>query len=213
LFVKNKNNIEEISQFLTIKKNNTLLINQVDEEIGSFYELAIKEISKDIDIKISFNKDKINPDETSELFQEEKIYLYHLTSSKQIEEIAKKHYRKIIVSDYKNFKRFQKNFQTVNGYDYEKDIAYFFKNIYKINEQELINYCISHPYFTMSEATKYKVNKSSYLADSNINGANNSILDIRKSIFSLKRSQTDIKKLFMMLKNEVKYKKFNFLVS
>ena len=42
----------------------------------------------------------------------------------------------------------------------EKDIVYFFKNIYKINELELINYCISHPYFTMSEATKYKINKS-----------------------------------------------------
>ena len=210
--MENKNNIEKIKQFLSIKKNDTILINQVDEEIGSFYELVIKEISKEIDIKISFNTDKIDPDETSDLFQEEKIYLYHLTNSKQIEEIAKKHCKKIIVSDYKNFKKFQKNFQTINGYDYEKDIVYFFKNIYKINEQELINYCISHPYFTMSEATKYKVNKSSYLADSNINGANNSILDIRKSIFSLKRSQIDIKKLFMMLKNEVKYKKLNFLV-
>lgn len=208
----NKQNIEKIRQFLTSKRNNTLLINQVNEEIGCFYELAIKEISNEIGIKIDFNTDIINSDETSDLFKEERIYLYHLTNSKQIEDIAKKNYRKIIISDYKNFKKFQKDFQTVNGYDYEKDIVYFFKNIYKINEQELINYCISHPYFTMSEATKYKINKSSYLADSSINGTNNFILDIRKSIFSLKRSQIDIKNLFMMLKNEVKYKKFNFLV-
>ena len=210
--MENKNNIEKIRQFLSIKKNNSLLINQVDEEIGSFYELAIKEISKEIGIKINFNTNIINPDETSDLFQEEKIYLYRLTNSKQIEGIAKENYRKIIISDYKNFKKFQKNLQTVNGYDYEKDIFYFFKNIYKINEQELINYCISHPYFTMSEATKYKINKSSYLADSSINDTNNSILDIRKSIYSLKRSHIDIKKLFIMLKNEVKYKKLNFLV-
>ena len=146
--MENKNNIEKIKQFLSNRKNDTLLINQVDEEIGSFYELAIEEMSKEIDIKICFNTDIIN----------------------------------------------------------------FFKNIYKINQQELINYCISHPYFTMSEATKYKMNKSSYLADSSINSTNNFILDIRKSIFGLKRSQIDIKKLFMMLKNEVKYKKFNFLV-
>ena len=210
--MENKNNIEKIKQFLFIKKDDTLLINQVDEEIGSFYELAIKEISKEIGIKISFNTDIIDPDETSDLFQEEKIYLYYLTNSKQIEGIAKKNNRKIIISDYKNFKKFQKKLQTVSGYDYEKDIVYFFKNIYKINEQELINYCISHPYFTMSETTKYKMNKSSYLADSTINSTNNFILDIRKSIFGLKRSQIDIKKLFMMLKNEVKYKKFNFLV-
>ena len=210
--MKNKQNIEKIRQFLTSKGNNTLLINQVNEEIGCFYELAIKEISKEIDIKINFNTNIINPDETSDLFQEEKIYLYRLTNSKQIEGIAKENYRKIIISDYKNFKKFQKNLQTVNGYEYEKDIVYFFKSIYKINEQELINYCISHPYFTMSEATKYKINKSSYLADSSINGTNNSILDIRKSIYSLKRSHIDIKKLFIMLKNEVKYKKLNFLV-
>ena len=210
--VENKNNIEKIKQFLSIKNNDTILINQVDEEIGSFYELVIKEISKEIDIKISFNTDKIDPGETSDLFQEEKIYLYHLTNSKQIEGIAKENYRKIIISDYKNFKKFQKKLQTINGYDYEKDIVYFFKNIYKINQQELINYCISHPYFTMSEATKYKINKSSYLADSSINSTNNFILDTRKNIFSLKRSQIDIKKLFIMLKNEVKYKKLNFLV-
>ena len=210
--MENKNNIEKIKQFLSVKKNSALLINQVNEEIGSFYELAIKEISKENDIKISFNTDKINPDKTSDLFQEERIYLYHLTNSKHIEEIAKKNYRKIIISDYKNFKKFQKEFQTINGYDYEKDMVYFFKNIYKINEQELINYCISHPYFTMSETTKYKINESSYLADSSIDSTNNFILDIRKSIFNLKRSQIDIKKLFMMLKNEVKYKKLNFLV-
>ena len=210
--MENKNNIEKIKQFLSIKKNSALLINQVNEEIGSFYELAIKEISKESDSKISFNTDIINPDEISDLFQEERIYLYHLTNSKHIEEIAKKDYRKIIFSDYKNFKKFQKKFQTINGYDYEKDIVYFFKNIYKINQQELINYCTLHPYFIMSEATKYKINKSSYLADSSINNTNNFILDTRKSIFSLKRSQIDIKKLFMMLKNEVKYKKFNFLV-
>ena len=78
--MENKNNIEKIKQFLSIKKNDTLLINQVDEEIGCFYELAIKEMSKEIDIKISFNTDIINLDETSDLFQEEKIYLYRLTN-------------------------------------------------------------------------------------------------------------------------------------
>ena len=64
----------------------------------------------------------------------------------------------------------------------------------------------------MSETTKYKINETSYLADSSIDSTNNFILDIRKSVFNLKRTQIDIKKLFMMLKNEVKYKKLNFLV-
>ncbi len=210
--MENKINIEKIRQFLSSRKDNTLLINQVNEEIGCFYELAIKEIARVINIKISFNTDIINSYETSDLFREERIYLYHLTNSRQIEEIAQKNYRKIIISDYKNFKKFQKKFQTINGYDYEKDLTYFFSNIFKIDEQELINYCISHPYFTMSEVTKYKINKSGYSAHSSINGTNNFVLDIRKSIFSLKRSQIDIKKLFMILKNEVKYKKLNFLV-
>ena len=62
---------------------------------------------------------------------------------------------------------------------------------------------MSLPYFTLSEATKYKVNKSGYITDANKKGLNNFILEIRKDIFKFKKSQIDIKKLFSKIKNEV----------
>ena len=77
--------------------------------------------------------------------------------------------QKIIITDYKNFKKYQNKFLVINGYQYERDIIYFLKNIYNISDESLINYCLSLPYFTVSEATKYKVNKSGYITDAKSN--------------------------------------------
>ena len=63
----------------------------------------------------------------------------------------------------------------------------------------------------LSEATKYKVNKSGYITDAKNKALNNLILEIRKDIFSLRKSKIDIKELFSKIKNEAMYKKFNFL--
>ena len=64
----------------------------------------------------------------------------------------------------------------------------------------------------LSEATKYKVNKSGYIADAKNKSINNFILEIRKDIFNLKKSRVDIKRLFSKIKIESIYKKFNFLI-
>ena len=44
----------------------------------------------------------------------------------------KKNYQKIIFSDYKNYKKYQKKFLVINGYNYEKDIIYFLKKFMKL---------------------------------------------------------------------------------
>mgnify|MGYP007000044392 len=80
-----------------------------------------------------------------------------------------------------------------------------------IQNEELISYCLSHPYFTLSELSKYKVNKSNYSAYPIKSDTHNFILQIRKEIFMSKKTNTNIKELFNKLKNEVKYKKFSFL--
>ena len=43
-------------------------------------------------------------------FKKKKNFAYHLTNSKQIDELLKNQYQKIIFTDYKNFKVYQKNF-------------------------------------------------------------------------------------------------------
>jgi len=212
LNVMNKNNIEIIKYFFSTNEERTLLINQINEEIGCFYELAVKEIASIYEVKLDKITDFEYSNSSDDLFQERKILLCHSTSSKQIEELSKNDFQKIIISDYKNFKKYQKKFLVINGYQNEKDIIYFLKNIYNIKDESLINYCISSPHFTLSEATKYKVNKSGYIADVKNKGINNFILEIRKDIFNLKKSQIDIKKLFSKIKIESMYKKFNFLI-
>ena len=211
LFAMN-NNIEIIKHFFSSNKNKTLLVNQVSEDIGCFYELLMEEISSIYKIKLEKLSDTNYSNTSNDLFQETKVLLCHLTNSKQIDDLSKSDYQKIIISDYKNFRKYQEKFLVVNGYQYEKDIIYFLKNIYKINDENLINYCMSLPYFTLSEATKYKVNKFGYITDANSKGLDNFILEIRKDIFKLKKSQIDIKKLYSKIKSEVVYKKFNFLI-
>ena len=207
----NKNNIEIIKYFFSSDEYKTLLINQVSENIGCFYELLLNEISYSYKVKIEKVSSNSYFSTSSDLFQERKILLCHLTSSKQIDDLSKNEYQKIIISDYKNFKKYQKKFLVINGYQYERDIIYFLKNIYNINDEDLVNYCVSLPYFTLSEALKYKVNQSGYIADAKIKSLNNFILEIRKDIFSLRKSKIDIKKLFSKIKDEAMYKKFNFL--
>ena len=211
LFAMN-NNIEIIKHFFSSNKNKTLLVNQVSEDIGCFYELLMEEISSIYKIKLEKLSDTNYSNTSNDLFQETKVLLCHLNNSKQIDDLSKSDYQKIIISDYKNFRKYQEKFLVVNGYQYEKDIIYFLKNIYKINDENLINYCMSLPYFTLSEATKYKVNKFGYITDANSKGLDNFILEIRKDIFKLKKSQIDIKKLYSKIKSEVVYKKFNFLI-
>ena len=207
----NKNNIEIIKYFFSSDEYKTLLINQVSEDIGLFYEIILDEMSPNYKVRIDKQPNVGYSNNSDDLFQERKITLCYLTNSKQIEDLSKNEYQKIIISDYKNFKKYQKKFLVINGYQYERDIIYFLKNIYNINDEDLVNYCVSLPYFTLSEALKYKVNQSGYIADAKIKSLNNFILEIRKDIFSLRKSKIDIKKLFTKIKDEAMYKKFNFL--
>ena len=212
LFAMNKNNIEIIKHFFSSEENKTLLINQVSEEIGCFYEFMLRAISSNYNVKLNKFTDVGYSKTSNDLFQERKVLICYLTHSKQIDDLTKNDDQKIIISDYKNFKKYQKKFLVINGYQYEKDMNYFLNSIYNISDENLINYCIAHPYFTLSEVTKYKANKSGYLTDIKSKVSNNFILEIRKEIFNLRKSKVDIKKLFLNIKNEAKYKKLNFLV-
>ena len=76
-----------------------------------------------------------------------------------------------------------------------------------------VDYCISHPYLIFSEVTKYTVNDDNYITSMGTNEISNFILETRKMIYKIKNGNFDIKKLFIELKKEVDYKKFNFLTS
>ena len=102
------NNIEIIKKFFSSDKDKTLLINKVSEDIGCFYELLLEEISSVYQIKIDKLTDSVYSSTSNDLFQERRVLLANLTNSKQIDELSKNEYQKIIITDYKNFKKYQK---------------------------------------------------------------------------------------------------------
>ena len=203
-------NLQTIEEFL-LKSDKTLLINQVNDEIGSFYEFAVKELSRKNDIDIVNNNIFDKNDFSNDLFENKKIYLYFLTNSKQIDKIANESSKKAIFTDYKNYKKFKNKYININGYDFEKDLYTLINTHFNINNGEVFNYCVGQPSFIYSELTKFSVNSENYKMDTPINNTNNFILEIRKNIFNIKKSQINIKNLYLELKYEAQYKKFSFL--
>ena len=203
-------NIENISNFLRMEKNNYLLINQVSDEIGIFYLHVIQFFSTSTGININLNADVDNISTNNDLFELKKINVFNTTSTKKIDQILSSDDKSIVFSDYKNFKKYQKNYQTINGYNFSNDLKTFVKETLKIENQSLIEICIKNPQLILSETSKYLINKDNYLKDMAIDFEVNKILEIRKKIFELKRSD-NIQKLFLAIKEEVNYKKFSFL--
>tara|TARA_Y200000002_G_scaffold369743_1_gene364300 strand:- start:329 stop:952 length:624 start_codon:yes stop_codon:yes gene_type:complete len=203
-----KNNIDLIHNFL-VGDNLKLLVNQVNDEIGCFYKVIIGSISKKIDIQILDDSNFIN--DNNDLFGGKKVYLTNSNNSKLIEQISNTNSQNIIFTDYKNYKKFFKKFILINGYDFEKDLKYYLETFLEIKNDELFNYCLSYPHLIFSETSKYIINNINYKADYIVNEKENFILKIRKDIFRLKKSEIDVKQLFLKLKTEMIYKKFNFL--
>ena len=203
-------NIENINDFLNNDKYNCLLINQINDEIGSFYLYVIIYLSKSLGINVNFNNEADNISDNSDLFGLKKIHIFNLTSSKKLDNLLLSKEKLIIFTDYKNFKKYQKNHQTINGYNFSNDLKVFIKNTLKIENQNLMEICLKNPQLILSETSKYLINKDSYLKDVSIHIEVNKILEIRKNIFELKRNE-NLQQLFSAIKEEVKYKKFSFL--
>ena len=203
-------NIENISNFLRMEKNNYLLINQVSDEIGIFYLHVIQFFSTSSGININLNADVDNISTNNDLFELKKINVFNTTSTKKIDQILSSNDKSIVFSDYKNFKKYQKNYQTINGYNFSNDLKTFVKETLKIENQSLVEICTKNPQLILSETSKYLLNKDNYLKDMAVDFEVNKILEIRKKIFELKRSD-NIQKLFLAIKEEVNYKKFSFL--
>lgn len=204
------NSINKIKNFLDTNNNQKLIVNCVSDAIGTFYENVILHICKSNNVKI-IKFSSIDMSNTNSLFEEKKIQLYYLNNKKFIEKVLEKDEKIIIILDYKNFKYFKKTILSINGYNYQEDIKYYLSNELKIDNQDLIEYCLTNPELVFSEISKFLLNSKGYLKETKINEKNNFILDIRKDLYNLKKNNDDMKSIYENLKREVKYKKFSFL--
>ena len=205
------NNIILIKDFLDGKNENKLIINQVSDQIGVFYSCLIDYLCSKSKIVISRNQN-LETTKTQSLFIDNNVFIHYSNNKKDIDKFIKMNDKVIIISDYRVFKEYSKKILSVNGYNYIKDIRYFIKNEFKINNLNVLEFCINNPHLAFSEISKYQINSHGYISDATINEETNFILNIRKQLFNLKRNDSDTRSIYENLKKEVLYKKFNFLI-
>jgi hypothetical protein len=205
-----KNQVQFIEYFLSSNEE-TLLINQVSDELGIFYLCIIKHYADKRGIKINADDNSETVGAEDDLFGQKEIKIYSITNTKKLATVLSSSKKKIIFTDYKNYKKMNTNFNSVNGYQFEHDIVFFIRDELKINNDELLYYCKNNPVLLFSEISKYLINNNQYSSDQTLIDEKNHILDIRKSIFENKKNNFNIKNLYLNIKKEAEYKKLSFL--
>ena len=201
-------NIKKLEHFFKDSQKQSLILNSISEELDFFYIFVLRYFSKLSKYKLEAgNSEKI--DENFNIFEEPKIYFYKSNSKKLINDLIGEKKTFILITDYKNYKKYKPQFDFLNGYEFKKDIHEFINNILKIKDKFLIEYCIENPALIYSETEKYLISKN-YKSDYNKKDKD-FILNIRKNIFQIKKEGLNPKKIYDELKDEVKYKKLNFL--
>ena len=204
-----KNQISLIQEFISSNQDN-LLINQVNDEITMFYQGVIKHFANYQNIRvIDTNTDALVAED--DLFGTKTIQTFSITNSNKIDTILGVHSKKIVFTDYKNYKRLHSKFDCINGYQFENDITFFIKNELNIDNDELLNYCKDNAALLFSETSKFLINSNQYSRDHSLIEEKNHVLDVRKSIFEIKRNNFNIKNLYQNIKKEAEYKKLSFL--
>ena len=208
--MKNKNQISLIKNFINSNEDN-ILINQVNDEIAIFYLGIIKHYADHQGIKviIDTHTDALVVEE--DLFGTKIIQTFNITNAKKIDNILEANSKKIVFTDYKNYKRLNSKFNSINGYQFEHDLIFFIRNELKINNDELLRYCQNNAALLFSETSKYLINSNQYSSDHSLIEEKSHILNIRKSIFELKKNNFNIKHLYQNIKKEAEYKKLSFL--
>ena len=207
--MNDNNQILLIEKFF-LTKEETILINQVNEELGVFYLSLIKYYADKGGIKVSIDESESTIGGENDLFGLKEIKILNITNTKKLTKLLDTNSKNIIFTDYKNFKKLNSKYNCINGYKFELDIEFFIKKELKINNDELIFFCKSNPALIISETSKFLINDK-YACDQSLIEEKNHILNIRKSIFKIKSSNLNIKNLYLNLKEEAKYKKFSFL--
>ena len=203
-------NIEVINNFLSQEHDQLLLISKTNDEISMFYINVINYFAQKKNIKISFINDLKEMISNNDLFDLKRLNILNTSNKKNIERIICGNNKFIALTDYKILREYQSKVKSINDYDYIKDIKYFLQEIMKLDNKILIENILRNPELSYSEISKYLVSDIGYIKNISLHDDTNFILEIRKDIYKLKKTN-DIKNIYFKIKDEAKYKKFSFL--
>ena len=207
------NREQQISLLKKFIKSNedTIVINQVNENIAILYLYFIRYFADQQGVKINTNNNLETKTFEDDLFGVKQIQIFSITSQNKLIKALDIRDKKIIFTDYKNYKKVDSEVTKINSYQYEKDISFFIREELNINNDELIYFCKTNPVLFFSETSKYLINNNEYINDQSLIEEKNHVLDIRKKIYEIKRNNSDIRSLYQNIKKEANYKKLNFL--
>ena len=204
-------NLKSLEKFISTSIDNYLFINHQDEKIQFFYLYLIKHYCQraGYDVKLINTIDALKSE--TDLFAKPKIFVLLRSSESGIKQIISRSQKIIIFTEYKIYKKYQKDYLSLNSYDFKQDLHYLVCHDYKISNNNLINFLKQNPEYTYSEISKSLINIDGFLQLLQEN-SDDKIAKLRKEIYKTKAEpKTDIKKLDALVKQEVGLKKFNFL--
>ena len=207
----NKENQVLLIERFIISNDQTFVINQVNDELSVFYLGLINYYADKQNIKINIDNNNETTEMENDLFGLKEIKIFYITNTKKLNSVLKTNCKKIIFTDYKNYKQLNSKFNCINGYKFELDIVFFIKNELRISNDDILYYCKNNPVLLFSETSKFLINNNHYIADQGLVEEKNHILDIRKSIFEIKKINFNTKNLYLKIKREAEYKKLSFL--
>ena len=208
--MKIENQISLIKNYINTD-DKTILINKVSEEIALFYIRIIEYFASHQNISIKNDVHNDTNLAVDDLFGKKTIQIHNTTNTKKIESLLDDSIKKIIFTDYKNYKKLNLRLPFINGYQFENDVAFFIRHELDIHNNDLIFYCKNNIVLLFSETSKYLVNNK-YSNDHYLTNEKNHILDIRKIIYENKKNKFNTKNLYENIKMEAEYKKLSFLI-
>lgn len=208
------NNINILKKFLSNKDKKKLLLNQIDEKIDQFYYYLINYYANKSHYALKVvENENANLYMIDDLFGKSELTFYKKIQSKKIDIMLNSNEKSIFLVEYKYFKKFNDKLNTINTYNYKKDIEIFLKDELKIHDQLLFNNIANNPEYVYSEIEKFLVNNKYENSVFNENLID-SFLNNRKDLYEIKnKPSTNLVEFYNLLKKEVNIKKFSFLIS
>ena len=100
----------------------TIIINQVNENITILYLYFIRYFADQQGVKINININTETKVIEDDLFGVKQIQVFSITSQNKLSKALDMKDKKIIFTDYKNYKKIGLKFSRINSYQFEKDI-------------------------------------------------------------------------------------------
>ena len=185
------------------------MINPTNDQVLIFYKYLFQFFAEKNNVQIHKNEHGLNND----LFNlQKKVIIRHTTSSNLIENTLNSDDKFILVTDYKNYKKFNNKFIGINGYDYIKDLKIFLQEYLEFYDEKLFNIISSNICYIESEIAKFEINPSAYRQAFFDNLINDKIKEIRVKMRKNHANQNSLYEKYELIKLEYFYKKFSFLI-